>query len=151
MKHTKLWSVIVSGALSAVLLPSYANALSTADMDYTGDNIVNAFDLVAAGQSGASVTELQRLQDFLLCRPSQQSADGYTLKWSDEFSGDSLDMNNWSYELGNWKLDANGNYVTNGWGNNEQEFYTDRNASVNNGVLTIAARHENWSDPVQGN
>lgn len=77
--------------------------------------------------------------------------DEYKLIWSDEFDGDSLDMKNWSYELGNWKLDENGNYITNGWGNNEQQFYTDKNASVEDGVLTISARHENYTDEVQGN
>ena len=72
------------------------------------------------------------------------------LIWSDEFDGDAVDMTKWSYELGNWKLDADGNYITNGWGNNEQEFYTDSNAAVQDGILTIAARKEHCSDPVQG-
>lgn len=72
------------------------------------------------------------------------------LIWSDEFDGDTLDREKWGYELGNWKLDADGNYVTNGWGNNEQELYTDSNASVQDGVLTIAAREEHYSDPIQG-
>ena len=72
------------------------------------------------------------------------------LVWSDEFDGDALDRTKWGYELGNWKLDADGNYVTNGWGNNEQEFYTDSNAMVKDGVLTIAARKEHYTDPVQG-
>lgn len=72
------------------------------------------------------------------------------LIWSDEFDGDALDLSKWSYELGNWKLDASGNYVTNGWGNNEQEFYTDSNARVHDGILTIEARKEHYSDAVQG-
>ncbi|MBR6580758.1 MAG: family 16 glycosylhydrolase [Ruminococcus sp.] len=78
-------------------------------------------------------------------------ADSYKLIWSDEFENDSLNMTNWSYELGNWKLDENGNYITNGWGNNEQQFYTDKNASVEDGILTISARYENYTDAVQGN
>lgn len=75
----------------------------------------------------------------------------YVLVWSDEFDGNCLNMDKWSYELGNWKLDANGNYITNGWGNNEQQFYTENNVSVNDGIMTIAARHENYTDSVQGN
>lgn len=82
---------------------------------------------------------------------AENADDDYELVWSDEFDGTALDADKWSYELGNWKLDANGNYITNGWGNNEQQFYTDRNASVNDGILTIAARHENYTDSVQGN
>ena len=76
--------------------------------------------------------------------------DTRRLLWSDEFDGDTLDAAKWSYELGNWKLDADGNYITNGWGNNEQEFYTDRNASVHDGILTLSARHETYTDAVQG-
>ena len=78
------------------------------------------------------------------------SDSNWVLKWSDEFDGNQIDMNKWSYELGNWKLDANGNYITNGWGNNEQQIYTDRNATVKDGKLTIAARKETYTDPVQG-
>jgi hypothetical protein len=39
---------------------------------------------------------------------------GYTLAWSDEFSGTAPETTNWNFEQGN-----NG-----GWGNNEKEFYT---------------------------
>lgn len=151
MLSRKLLALLLSGAVYAAVIPSPAAAAdSSVPMDFTGDGIVNAFDLVCAAQSGADTAQLQQIQDFLLCRPCSQPDNGYTLKWSDEFDGDQLDMDKWSYELGNWKLDANGNYITGGWGNNEQQFYTDKNSSVSGGVLTIAARHENWSDPVQG-
>ncbi|MBR4628350.1 MAG: family 16 glycosylhydrolase [Ruminococcus sp.] len=100
--------------------------------DLNGDGSLNVFDLI-----------LVKRQYINVDAPS-------TLIWSDEFGGDSLDMSKWSYELGNWKLDADGNYITGGWGNNEQEFYTDSNASVHDGVLTIAARKEHYTDPVQG-
>ena len=89
--------------------------------------------------------------DLILMKRKYINADTEpSLVWNDEFDGDSLDMTKWSYELGNWKLDADGNYITGGWGNNEQEFYTDSNATVSDGVLTIAARKEHYSDPVQG-
>ena len=79
-----------------------------------------------------------------------QENEKFKLIWSDEFEGDNVDMTKWSYELGNWKLDEHGNYITNGWGNNEQQFYTDKNAAVNDDILTISARHENYVDEVQG-
>ena len=101
-----------------------------AGTDLNADGILNAADL----------TLLKRL---LLTDPE-------TPLWSDEFDGDALDRTKWNYELGNWKLDADGNYITNGWGNNEQECYTDSNASVHDGILTIAARKEHYTDPVQG-
>ena len=84
------------------------------------------------------------------CVVNAQNEDKFRLIWSDEFDGDAINTNNWSYEFGNWKLDENGNYITNGWGNNEQQFYTDKNTSVNDGILTISARHENYTDEVQG-
>jgi beta-glucanase (GH16 family) len=61
---------------------------------------------------------------------------GYTLTWSDEFSGRSVDGSAWTFESGN-----NG-----GWGNNELENYTGRseNVFVSNGNLIIEARNETF-------
>ena len=100
--------------------------------DLSDDGKLNAFDLI------------------LMRREFIGSSDAPSLIWNDEFEGESLDMTKWSYELGNWKLDADGNYITGGWGNNEQQFYTDSNAELHDGILTIAARKEHYSDPVQG-
>ena len=100
--------------------------------DLCGDNVLDAFDLC------------------LMKKKLTSSSAESRLVWSDEFNGDTIDSTKWGYELGNWKLDASGNYITNGWGNNEQQFYTDSNASVKDGVLTISARKEHYSDPVQG-
>jgi beta-glucanase (GH16 family) len=60
---------------------------------------------------------------------------GYTLAWSDEFSGSTLEANNWNQEIGNG---------TGGWGNNELEYYTNssKNTFVSNGNLIIEARKE---------
>lgn len=63
------------------------------------------------------------------------SYPGYTLAWSDEFSGSSLDAAAWNQETGNG---------TGGWGNNELEYYTSstKNTFVSNGNLVIEARKE---------
>lgn len=63
---------------------------------------------------------------------------GYTLVWSDEFSGNTLDANAWNYESGNG---------AGGWGNNELEYYTNspKNVFVSNGNLVIEARKESIS------
>lgn len=60
---------------------------------------------------------------------------GMTLVWQDEFSGTALDANFWNYEIGNG---------SNGWGNNELEYYTKspKNVFVSNGNLIIEARKE---------
>ena len=67
-----------------------------------------------------------------------QSYPGYTLVWEDEFNGNTVNTDNWSYEQGG-----------NGWGNNELVNYTSRsqNSFVSNGNLIIEARAENF----QGN
>jgi hypothetical protein len=64
---------------------------------------------------------------------------GYSLVWSDEFNGSTVNSANWSFESGN----------NNGWGNNELENYTSRtqNAFVSQGNLIIEARQESY----QGN
>ena len=66
------------------------------------------------------------------------SADGWTLQWSDEFNGSSLDTNVWGYEIGRGD---------NGWGNVELQYYTARtsNVAVNSGSLKITAKKENES------
>ncbi|MEO6548666.1 MAG: family 16 glycosylhydrolase, partial [Ferruginibacter sp.] len=58
---------------------------------------------------------------------------GYNLAWSDEFSGSTINQNNWNFETGGG-----------GWGNHELENYTGRsqNAFQSNGKLIIEARSE---------
>ena len=59
------------------------------------------------------------------------AADGYTLVWADEFTnGIGPD---WVFETGRG---------SNGWGNNELQYYRPENASVQNGELVITARKE---------
>jgi beta-glucanase (GH16 family) len=62
-----------------------------------------------------------------------QAQTTWELIWSDEFTGNTLNSNNWSYEFGNG-----------GWGNNEWQYYTNaaENIEVSEGLLKITARHE---------
>ena len=46
----------------------------------------------------------------------------YKMVWSDEFNGTKLNLKNWTYDIGN----GGANF---GWGNNELEYYTDREGS----------------------
>jgi beta-glucanase (GH16 family) len=65
----------------------------------------------------------------------------YQLVWSDEFDYNGLpDPTKWDY-------DTEGNEAK--WGNNEAEYYTKariENAKVENGVLSIVARKENYEN-----
>lgn len=60
---------------------------------------------------------------------------GYSLVWSDEFTGTALDANAWNQEIGNG---------TGGWGNHELEYYTNslKNTLLSDGKLIIEARKE---------
>lgn len=71
------------------------------------------------------------------------SLDQYQLVWSDEFEGTSIDESKWSYDLGDG-CDINPDGSLCGWGNNELEYYTDReeNAYIADGKLVITAKKE---------
>lgn len=76
---------------------------------------------------------------FLCAAAAAPSQAGWRLVWSDEFDGTGLpDQTKWSWDVGGG-----------GWGNSEQEFYTDRrveNARQENGSLVIEARKETWEN-----
>ena len=60
----------------------------------------------------------------------------WQLVWSDEFNGRTIDPHKWSFAVDCF-----------GGGNHERQCYTDRNATVKNGILTIVARHEQTTGP----
>lgn len=61
----------------------------------------------------------------------------WSLVWSDEFDGASLDANHWEAQIG-----EGAEYGLSRWGNNEQQWYLAENAGVADGVLTIVAKSE---------
>ncbi|MBT2679986.1 carbohydrate binding domain-containing protein [Bacillus sp. ISL-35] len=79
---------------------------------------------------------------------NKQNKSQWSLVWSDEFSGSEIDRSKWTYDIGNWIVDEDGNGVTSGWGNNEKEYYTDsdENAFIDDGKLVIKAKKEQVSD-----
>ncbi|MCD8286467.1 MAG: Ig-like domain-containing protein, partial [Clostridia bacterium] len=68
---------------------------------------------------------------------------GYTM-WSDEFDGDSVNMDNWSFQTGT--QDTYGSSTgPSSWGNSELQYYQKSNASVQDGQLIITAQKESES------
>ena len=104
------------------------------------NNVANAFVIEVTGGSA----------DFYLdnifvshacpqaddCSATIKTKPLYSLVWSDEFDGSSLNSDNWSYETG---------YGDFGWGNDEWQLYTNSpsNVSVTGGNLVINARCAN--------
>lgn len=68
-----------------------------------------------------------------------RSDEGFVLVWNDEFDGDALDTTKWDYQYGN-----GGEYGKPGWGNNEWQYYLNReeNVRVEDGKLIITAVNE---------
>ncbi len=62
----------------------------------------------------------------------------WTLVWSDEFNGDTIDLSKWEHEVN-----------ATGGGNNELQYYTGRsqNSWVSDGLLHIQALNERYSGP----
>jgi hypothetical protein len=56
---------------------------------------------------------------------------GKTLVWSDEFNADALNLNDWSYDVGDGCPNC-------GWGNNELQYYTrGDNVSLSGGKMIV--------------
>jgi len=62
--------------------------------------------------------------------PDTTPPANYTLIWSDEFNGTSIDTTKWTFETGNPNV------------NNEREYYQAANATETNGNLVITAKKE---------
>ena len=60
----------------------------------------------------------------------------YSLVWSDEFDGTSLNTANWAPDIGNGCPDLCG------WGNNELQYYRSQNVSVTGGNLVLTTLNQ---------
>jgi beta-glucanase (GH16 family) len=67
---------------------------------------------------------------------SPETYAGMTKVWEDNFTGTALNTSDWTYEIGRG---------TNGWGNNELQYYRQENTKVEDGYLIITAKKENFS------
>jgi len=72
----------------------------------------------------------------------------WKMVWSDEFTKQQLDRTKWTYDTGNWIVDAEGNAISPGWGNNEKQYYTTKkdNSFIRDGKLVIRAKEEKTTD-----
>ena len=66
------------------------------------------------------------------------AAATWSLIWSDEFNGGSVDAANWTHDVGTGCPDLCG------WGNNELQYYRAQNVTVTGGNLIITSRDESY-------
>lgn len=66
------------------------------------------------------------------------AAASWSLVWSDEFNGTSLDATNWAPDIGN------GCPTLCGWGNNELQYYRSQNVAVTGGNLVLTTKAESF-------
>lgn len=100
-----------------------------------GKTTVYAFCGDAEASCAVTVVEDYGTDDPELIKP------GYKLIWHDEFDGDALDMDRWSYQTGT-RDDYGGNQGPVNWGNDEMQYYSEDNVEVADGMLTITAVKE---------
>ncbi|MEN8202158.1 MAG: family 16 glycosylhydrolase [Bacteroidota bacterium] len=72
--------------------------------------------------------------------PVHLSAQNWQVVWHDEFDGEGLDLEKWSYQKGTGL-----EYGLTDWGNNELQYYRERNVTVSGGMLHITAKKENYA------
>jgi len=72
--------------------------------------------------------------------PVLLSAQNWQVVWHDEFEGETLNLEKWSYQTG-----TGSEYGLTDWGNNELQYYREENVAVSDGMLHITAKKENYS------
>lgn len=82
---------------------------------------------------------------LLFIGPPNLMAEANTSDWEltfeDNFEGDILDTDIWSYDIGNGFYEPDGTFVP-GWGNQELQSYQEDNVRVENGQLIIEAKKQ---------
>ena len=93
------------------------------------------------GKASATITLLNDDPNTALFIPktgytSPESYPGMELIWQDEFEGTEVNDAFWNFEIGTG---------SNGWGNNESQYYRAENTSLVDGNLVIEARKEGFA------
>ena len=118
---------------SSVIPASSGNLLSSSSESVIESSAASSSSVAA--QSSSSVETASSSSAETTSSSSAEPAAEYF--WNDEFDGESIDLNKWTFDIGTG---------ASGWGNNEWEYYTDRkeNAYVKDGVLHIRAQKEDY-------
>ncbi len=80
------------------------------------------------------------LLSFLILIPVYMSAQNWQVVWHDEFEGESLNLEKWSFQTG-----TGSEYGLIDWGNDELQYYREQNVTVSDGMLHITAKRESYN------
>ena len=121
----------VESSSSANVIPSSSSDNSTSSS--TESN--SSSSRIATNSSSSLRLSSANLSSSSIDAPLSSSESPYF--WNDEFDGEAIDTSKWMFEIGTG---------SNGWGNNEKEYYTSRkdNAYIKDGVLHICAKKEDY-------
>lgn len=121
-----------SQTLVATVTPATSDALVWSSSDASIASVF--YGVVTAQKAGTTQITATCGQLSATCTISVVLKD-YQLVWSDEFNESTLNLNNWTIEVGGG-----------GWGNQEKQYYTDRtdNLSFENGCLVLEAKKESY-------
>ncbi|WP_139957152.1 glycoside hydrolase family 16 protein [Flavicella sediminum] len=115
---------------------SIENTTGIAEHEYLNEGINSYIVTVFAySETGNAISQFRKIT---VLKEDEAGPEETGLVWSDEFDTDGTpDSSKWVFEIGNG---------ANGWGNNEKQYYTNRNdnAIVDNGILKIIAKRENY-------
>ena len=137
--YTGNWSLIAPGGVETIAL----SGLGFIGY-YIGNHEYQIFNRQTPNELALRITDANNEFDwwFLITSEEPDPSSQFvfnTLVWEDDFTTNGTpDATKWTYDIGTG---------TNGWGNNEVQYYTDRtdNAVVENGNLVITAKRENFS------
>ncbi len=137
--YTGNWSLIAPGGVETIAL----SGLGFIGY-YIGNHEYQIFNRQTPNELALRITDANNEFDwwFLITSEEPDPSSQFvfnTLVWEDDFTTNGTpDSSKWTYDIGTG---------TNGWGNNEVQYYTDRtdNAVVENGNLVITAKRENFS------
>lgn len=113
-------------------------SLKTLNSDTDNDGVDDSVDICPSTAANTPVQSNGCDLSYIGGYESPLSRPGYTLAWQDEFNGSSLNLSDWTHEIGT------GCPNLCGWGNNELEYYRSENTTVDGGQLIIEAKQENF-------
>jgi len=112
----------------------------------TSTNVTSNATVITALSAQTVVTVSYRGQSVNVSFAVTENISGMTLTFNDEFMGNSINEDNWDFQIG---MGSQG--PTNPWGNRELQFYRRENAETRNDNLVINVRRENiifrWYGP----